>query len=207
MQHVLTPLLLGDLDPNDQRILTKGRAGLFNVPFSAAKGRRAGTRQHIEATARALPNNLIIRTNTLVTRVLFEGSRATGVEFMEAPSLYRADARATGAGPESVPRQRLLARREVILSAGAFNSPQLLKLLGVGPAEELRRHSIPVVIDLPGVGENLQDRYEATVVTRMKKDFAILRDCGFRVPGTGQTDDPVTPSGFGVRACMPRTAC
>lgn len=190
LQHVLTPLLLGDLDPNDQRILTKGRAGLFNVPFSAANGRRAGTRQHIEATARALPNNLIIRTNTLVTRVLFEGSRATGVEFMEAPSLYRADARAAGAGPEPVPRQRLLARREVILSAGAFNSPQLLKLSGVGPAEELRRHSIPVVIDLPGVGENLQDRYEATVVTRMKKDFAILRDCGFRVPGAGETDDP-----------------
>ena len=190
LQQVLTPLLLGDLDPNDQRILTKGRAGLFNVPFSAANGRRAGTRQHIEATARALPNNLIIRTNTLVTRVLFEGSRATGVEFMEAPSLYRADARAAGAGPEPVPRQRLLARREVILSAGAFNSPQLLKLSGVGPAEELRRHSIPVVIDLPGVGENLQDRYEATVVTRMKKDFAILRDCGFRVPGAGETDDP-----------------
>ena len=77
----------------------------------------------------------------------------------------------------------------VILSAGAFNSPQLLKLSGVGPAEELRRHSIPVIIDLPGVGENLQDRYEATVVTRMKKNFAILRDCGFRVPSAGQTDD------------------
>ena len=121
---------------------------------------------------------------------IVNGSRATGVEFMEAPSLYRADARATGARPEPVPRQRLLARREVILSAGAFNSPQLLKLSGVGPAEELRRHSIPVVIDLPGVGENLQDRYEATVVTRMKKDFAILRACGFRVPGAGQTDDP-----------------
>ncbi len=206
LQQVLTPLLRGDLDPNDQRILTKGRAGLFNVPFSATKGRRAGTRQHIEATARALPNNLIIRTNTLVTRVLFEGSRAIGVEFMEAPNLYRADARATGAGPEPVPRQRLLARREVILSAGAFNSPQLLKLSGIGPAAELTRHAIPVIVDLPGVGENLQDRYEATVVTRMKKDFAILRACGFSVP-TGQMDDPAMPLGCGVRACMPRTAC
>jgi choline dehydrogenase len=189
-QEVLTPLLRGDLDPNDWRILTQGREGLFNVPFSATKGHRAGARQRIEATASALPNNLIIRTNTLATRVLFDGPRAIGVEFMEAPSLYRADARAAAAGPEPVLRQRLLARREVILAAGAFNSPQLLKLSGVGPEEELKRHSIPVVIDLPGVGENLQDRYEATVVTRMKQDFAILRDCSFRGPGAGQVADP-----------------
>ena len=149
LQQVLTPLLRGDLDPNDWRILTEGARVCSTCRSPPPRGRRAGTRQHIEATARALPNNLIIRTNTLVTRVLFEGSRATGVEFMAAPSLYRADARAAAAGPEPVPRQRLLAKREVILSAGAFNSPQLLKLSGVGPAEELRRHAIPVVIDLP----------------------------------------------------------
>jgi choline dehydrogenase len=190
LRQVLTPLFRGDLDPNDWRTLTQGREGLFNLPFSAGDGRRAGTREYIQATARALPNNLIIRTGTLVTRVLFEGTRAIGVEYLEAPRLYRADQRAPSMGPEPVPRQRLLAGREVILAAGAFNSPQLLKLSGVGPGQELSRYGIPIVLDLPGVGENLQDRYEATVVTRMKADFAVLRDCTFKPPSAGQRPDP-----------------
>jgi choline dehydrogenase len=54
----------------------------------------------------------------------------------------------------------MTASREVILSAGAFNSPQLLKLSGIGSVQELSRHGIRTIVDLPGVGENLQDRYE-----------------------------------------------
>jgi choline dehydrogenase len=182
-------LLRGLLDPNDVRTLKRGREGLFNVPYSAWQGRRAGTREYVQAVARALPNNLLVQTDTLVTRIMFEGTRAIGVEYLRHPSLYRADARAPMDGAEPVARERMFASREIILAAGAFNSPQLLKLSGIGARDELAAFGIPSVVDLPGVGENLQDRYEATVVTRMKEDFAILRDCGFRPPAAGEKPD------------------
>ena len=88
-------------------------------------------------------SNLAVRTHALVTRVLFEGRRAVGVRYERG-------------GQEVVVR----ARREVIISAGPINSPQLLKLSGVGPEAELTALGIPVVHDLPGVGENLQDHLE-----------------------------------------------
>lgn len=88
--------------------------------------------------------NLTVMTGVHVTRILFEGNRATGVEYQSAR-------------PAASPPETLLARKEVILSAGVINSPQLLKLSGVGPRQELEEHGIPVVKDLPGVGENLQD--------------------------------------------------
>ena len=84
--------------------------------------------------------NLRVETGARATRVLFEGTRAVGVEYVRAGRTERAR-----------------AGREVILSGGAVNSPQLLMLSGVGPADALRRLSIPVVADLPGVGANLQD--------------------------------------------------
>jgi choline dehydrogenase len=77
------------------------------------------------------------------------------------------------------------AAREVILAGGAFNTPQLLMLSGIGPREELERHGIPVRVDLPGVGQNLQDRYEVGVVAEMRKDFEILGDCTFAPPADG----------------------
>ena len=87
--------------------------------------------------------NLAVRTHALVTRVVFEGRRAVGVRYERG-------------GQEVVVR----ARREVIISAGPINSPQLLKLSGVGPQAELAAAGIAVVHHLPGVGENLQDHLE-----------------------------------------------
>jgi choline dehydrogenase len=87
--------------------------------------------------------NLTVVTHALASRVLFDGRRATGVAY-------------TRNGVEHVAR----AAREVILSGGPINSPQLLKLSGIGPAAELQRHGIALVNDLPGVGENLQDHLE-----------------------------------------------
>jgi choline dehydrogenase len=87
--------------------------------------------------------NLSVRTHALATRILFDAQRATGV-------CYRRG------GHEFIAR----ARREVLVCGGAINSPQLLKLSGVGPAEELRAHGIAVVQHRPGVGENLQDHLE-----------------------------------------------
>ncbi len=87
--------------------------------------------------------NLAVRTQALATRILFEGRRATGIEYRQGEEL-----------------RSVAARREVIVSTGSINSPKLLKLSGVGPAAELAEHGIPVVHDLPGVGENLQDHIE-----------------------------------------------
>jgi choline dehydrogenase len=87
--------------------------------------------------------NLEVRTHALVTRILFEGTRAVGVRYAQG-------------GLE----HDVMAGREVILSGGPINSPHLLKLSGVGPADELQGLGIDVVRDLPGVGENLQDHLE-----------------------------------------------
>jgi choline dehydrogenase len=90
--------------------------------------------------------NLEVRTRAFVTRVLFEGTRAVGVEYTRG--------RGT---PERV------RAGEVILSGGAINSPQTLQLSGVGPADELSAQGIDVVQDLPGVGEHLQDHLEVYI--------------------------------------------
>ncbi len=90
--------------------------------------------------------NLTVETYALTTRVLFDGSRAVGVAYLKD-------------GVE----QEVRVNKEVILSGGAINSPQLLLLSGVGPADQLRALNIPVVADLPGVGENLQDHLFVSV--------------------------------------------
>jgi choline dehydrogenase len=90
--------------------------------------------------------NLTVRTSTLVTAIHFEGSRAVGVEIERH-----------GGGTETI------SAGEVILAGGAINSPQLLMLSGVGPAADLDTLGIPVVADLPGVGENLQDHLEVYI--------------------------------------------
>jgi len=87
--------------------------------------------------------NLGLRTHALATRILFDGRRAVGVAYRRGGEL-----------------REVRARREVIVCAGPINSPQLLKLSGVGPARELAEHGIGVVHELPGVGENLQDHLE-----------------------------------------------
>ena len=89
--------------------------------------------------------NLEVRTRIFVTRILFDGTRAIGVEYLRRGTVHRAYA------------------GEVILCGGAFNSPQLLQLSGVGPADLSKEHGIEPVVDLPGVGENLQDHLEVYV--------------------------------------------
>jgi choline dehydrogenase len=91
--------------------------------------------------------NLRVEIRALAHRVLFEGRHATGLEYSQDGTV-----------------QRVGARREVVLAGGSINSPQLLQLSGVGPAELLRAHGIAVVHNLPGVGENLQDHLNSRVV-------------------------------------------
>jgi choline dehydrogenase len=182
------------VDPNDWRGRTLPE-GLWLIPLAVGKGRRNGTRERIRDVARRLPDRLEVRTGALVTRVLFDGPAgpdgepvATGVEYLAQPHAYRADPEPVSA--DAPPPVRVHVRREVILAGGAFNTPQLLKLSGVGPRSELERFGIPCVQDLPGVGENLQDRYEVGVVTQMRKGFALLEGLTFRPPGAGEEPDP-----------------
>lgn len=103
---------------------------------------------------------------------------------MEGKSLYRADSRARNAVPTGY--GSVSATREVIISGGTYNTPQLLKLSGVGPRAELESFEIPVVVDLPGVGTNMQDRYENTVVGQTTSDFDLIKGCTF----ARTADDP-----------------
>jgi choline dehydrogenase len=100
--------------------------------------------------------NLTIRTNAHATRVLFDGARATGVEFRTPRGLEVAH-----------------ARREVIVSGGAYGSPQLLQLSGVGPAQHLTDMGIDVVRDAPGVGSNLQDHFNTYCTYRISKNLSL----------------------------------
>jgi len=95
--------------------------------------------------------NLTVRTRARATRILFNGSRAVGVEFVSRGKLVRA-----------------MSKREVILSAGSIISPKLLMLSGVGDPPSLEPHGVSVRHALPGVGRNLQDHIEASLVYQLK---------------------------------------
>jgi len=101
-------------------------------------------------------DNLEIKKGVKVLRVLVENSRATGVEFAKGRTTHQ-----------------VYAKREVILSAGTFATPQLLMLSGIGPEALLRAHGIPVVLDSPNVGENLQDHLEAHVQVETEKPVSL----------------------------------
>lgn len=123
-------------------------AGWYQVTIKNGQRHSAAVAYLHPAMNRA---NLRVQTGALATQVVIEQNRAVGVRYLKG-------------GVEHVAR----ARREVILSGGAVNSPQLLQLSGVGPGALLREHGVAVVVDLPGVGENLQDHYMMGVRYRLK---------------------------------------
>jgi len=176
-------------DPNDWRLVRQSAEGICVVPLSTQNGRRAGTREFIRRVQKACPDRLVVRTHALATRVVLDdGNRASGVEYLAGESLYRADPRYRG--DHRGERQTASARREVILCAGAFNTPQLLMLSGIGPAQAVQRHGIPLRVDLAGVGANLQDRYEVCVVSKTARDFPLMAGMTLRPPRPGETPDP-----------------
>jgi len=175
--------LQNKLDINSWDNVRNDQEGMFSAPLTRMRGFRSGLRERILSTAAQFPNNLIIKTNTLVSRVLFEGRQAVGVEYMEGGFLYGASPLAKG-GPDPQ-RQQLRCNREVIIAGGTFNSPQLLKLSGVGPRDELKEFGIKTIVDLPGVGENMQDRYEMGVITELKNNLNITQNCTFLQPNPG----------------------
>jgi choline dehydrogenase len=103
--------------------------------------------------------NLFVKTHAHVSRVLFNGDEASGVEWLAGGEVYRAYADA-----------------EVIIAAGAIQSPQILQLSGIGPAGLLRAHGIQVRHDAPEVGQNLQDHYQARVIVKLKEKMSLNDD-------------------------------
>jgi choline dehydrogenase len=171
------------LDPNDWRLVTYNSTGIRYLPLTTSGHARTSARERVLDVARRFPNRLKIVLNALATRVILDSNdRAVGVEYLQGERLYRAHA---NPNQEAGDLTSVHASHEVILAGGAFNTPQLLMLSGIGPREALEPHGIPVRVELPGVGGNLQDRYEIGVVNRMKfKAWDAYKDARFT------TDDP-----------------
>ena len=180
-------LFEGELDPNDWRLVQQNAVGIRYAPLTTRNHQRNGTRERVLETAAKYPDRLRIETNALATRVLFgEEKRAVGIEYLKGARLYGACA---DPSRENGELREARASREVILSGGAFNTPQLLMLSGVGPKDQLERFGIPVRLHLPGVGKNLQDRYEIGVVNRMNFPYwEVLQGAKF-AKGDPQYDE------------------
>jgi len=132
---------------------TQEGAGYFQT--TTRRGRRASSAYCYlrPAMGRA---NLHVETDALAQRILFEGKRAKAVEYKQNGNLRTAR-----------------ARKEVLVSSGAYNSPQLLQLSGVGPADLLKSHGIEVVLDAAGVGNDLQDHLQVRLVTRCTQKITL----------------------------------
>ena len=162
----------------------------FSTPeFTVHQGRRGSTSARFLKPVLGRPN-LKVETLALSHRVLIEKGRAIGVEYAQGGETRRA-----------------MAAREVILSGGAFNSPQLLMLSGVGPADELSAAGVKPLHDLPGVGKNLQDhasigtmwaaKGEIAFDSKLRFDRLMLSVLRWRLFGTGEVAGlPVSAQGF-----------
>ena len=131
--------------------------GVGQYQVTQKRGRRWSAADAYLRPAAGRPN-LTVRTGALTTRVLVENGRATGVEYRSGGRLHT-----------------VRAGREVVLSGGAINSPQLLMLSGIGPADHLREVGLDVVHDLPGVGSGLQDHPLVPVVWHVRSGKSLLR--------------------------------
>jgi choline dehydrogenase-like flavoprotein len=167
----------GLADPNDWTLVQENATGLRYPPLATKDGARHSTRGRLLDVQRKHPDRLVIELDALVTKVILDDdNRAIGVEYLKGAKLYRAH---QNPSRESGELRTAHAASEVILAGGAYNTPQLLMLSGIGPKEELEKHRIPVKLDLPGVGTNLQDRYEVGVVNRMNQDWEVLKDAKY----------------------------
>ncbi len=194
------------LDPNHRWTQLNSPEGVVLIPLSVygpnttihqdasapytMRGRRSSPRELLLGTLATHSEFLTIKTNCLVTKVLLDQQRAVGVEYLEGERLYRAHVNPSEATPEKQ-EVRVKPGGEVILCGGAFNTPQLLMLSGIGAKAELEDPTIGIacVVDLPGVGRNLQDRYEVSVVSQMANPFSLLRGATFRLPTQQQKAD------------------
>ncbi|RYN61830.1 hypothetical protein AA0114_g601 [Alternaria tenuissima] len=181
---------LFDTDPNQLRSDRDQTVGLFGGVFHANRTwGRYSVRDHVLTTLRAVDATgrkrypLEVRLNSLASKVLFEDSvngnapRAIGVEYLEGKSIYQGDLR-YNASNDAITKQ-VYANKEVIVSGGTFNTPQLLLLSGVGPAADLEALNITVVADPPGVGRNMQDHNEIATIGLAAQNISVDGGSGF----------------------------
>jgi choline dehydrogenase-like flavoprotein len=138
----------------------------FYYAYQKDGARCSNARAYLEPAAGR--SNLTVRSGAHVTRVLFDGTRAIGVEYRSAKGLVQ-----------------VRAGREVVLCGGAFNSPQLLMLSGIGPREELSRHGIELRHALEGVGQNLQDHIDVFMRVRARSRQSISMHPSYWLKGLG----------------------
>jgi choline dehydrogenase-like flavoprotein len=185
--------VMARFDPNDWETMKRRPEGVMLIPIAVRDGQRNGPRDYLIQVQREHPGRLTIWPHTLVTQIIFDREpgdpgepSAIGVRFLKGEHLYKAHPEASPAGGAV---GEVCCRGEVILCGGAYNTPQLLKLSGVGPKAELEKLLINVRADLPGVGTNLQDRYEVAVISQVKKDFMLLENLAMGEPAPGQEPD------------------
>ncbi|KAH7369373.1 choline dehydrogenase [Plectosphaerella cucumerina] len=196
----LESLLVADVNAVDPNRDTT--TGLWALPFhhNATFG-RCSSRNRILSTLNAKTSygtkrfTLDIQLNSLASRVLFDKPasgkpRAIGVEYIEGKSVYKGDRRHDPSKKGTV--RKVYAKKEVIVSGGAFNTPQLLMLSGIGDAKQLKKHKIPVIANLPGVGTNMQDNQEIAIVGLAAHDFTFTSPPGDTTPACtfGAPGDP-----------------
>ena len=148
--------------PRTQDVNGYQQEGFGRMDMTVGDGRRCSASRAYLRPAMGRPN-LKVLTHALATRVLFEGRRARGLTYERGGRSHR-----------------VRAEREVLLCAGPINSPQLLKLSGVGPAAELAALGIEVLHDLPGVGENLQDHLEFYFQVACREPITLYSSIGWR---------------------------
>ncbi len=185
--------LLSDLNPNQKDQIQMPRTGPFLTPLNSTKeGKRWSARDLLRKALEnpKIKDKLHILDRTLVTKLDLRPSDGPGrrvlcqgVHVLTGQKLY---------GSGALPGQTsfLKAKKEVILSGGSFNSPQILQLSGIGDPDHLSRIGVPVQVPLPYVGRNLQDRYEISVVSEMPETFSSLSQCryGDVLQGLEKTD-------------------
>ena len=189
----LTALNLGDF--NAWGLVKKNAVGIRQTALSIDGVQRSAVKEYVEQVEREQGSNLTVKTGVLVDKVLFEKEPdenenwiATGVRYYEGHDLYEASADYDPDVALGEP-QEIHVNREVILAGGAYTTPQMLMLSGIGDHEYLRRVGMKkseLKVHLPGVGKNLQDRYEVGLIQTMKRDFSLLN-------GATLTADPSDP--------------
>ena len=209
IRTVFTGRTFPNLDPNNWQTMRQGGEGLARIPCAITdKGNRSSARTRLLDVKgdKNHSTRLHLLTGVFVTKIEFVDDphptvvggieaqqRAIGIQYLAREHVYEADPnsdpKGVSAGWEKEVRS-VFCKREVILSGGSFNTPQLLMLSGIGASGELAALGIPCRRDLPGVGKNLQDRYEVPVVATVTDSFHSLAGLSTTSHGDAAKNDP-----------------